>query len=420
MKAQTNDSICEAVDNFFKNIEHILNSNIFCAIIKDKGGIYMASKENVQDLILRGFKLSSICEKLNIEMKEAKEFSIHPSRQEIAAYQIAYIREHYTEEQILDAFMKLKRTEDLQTKINRLEYFTLGCAFGLHKTVFETLLGREQFGALSRQFRKEKTERTVMERYGVTSVSLSPEVLKKREQTKLERMQNPKTKKEPNISVSDEIVEQVRDLTLRGFNRRYIRSKLNLSQPAMKLIGFYPSRDEIVGYQVQYIKDHYTIPEIEKALNEIHQTEDFQAKANRHELHSLGCSFGSITQPFSKLLGMEVYKRIVYKNATEKMIASGVMEESRRKRRETMLERYGVEEPNQNKEIRDRMVATLRNTNMERYGAESAMKCPEIAAKATEKRQQTMMALYGAPNSVQIPEIREKIQESRRKKTEHF
>lgn len=372
-------------------------------------------KRTVQDLILRGFKLSYVFKQLNINKKQAQEFIIHPSRSEIANYQITYIRNHYTDKEIEDAFLALKGTDDLQTKINRLEYHTLGCAFGLYKKVFEALLGAERFGIVSREFRKQKTEKTVMERYGVRSISMNPDVIKKRKQTMAKHENNGAPKKKLNIQVSDEVVAQVKDLSLRGFNRQYIRKKLNLSQPAMQLIGFHPSRDDIIEYQVHYIGEHYSSVEIEAALYAIHNTEDFQALANRHELYALGCSFGSIAQPFSKLLTSTKYQKIVYDHVRQKQQSSGTLEGAREQRRLTMLERYGVEHPNQNAEIAERMVQTAKQTNMQRYGVDHPMKVKEEAVRRNEKRRETMMQRYGAANSVQIPEIRERIMETRRR-----
>lgn len=375
----------------------------------------MSTKEIIQDLILRGFKVSSICEKLNMPMKQVREFVIHPSRSEIAEYQISYIRDHYPDDKILDAFLELKKADDLQTKINRIEYHTLGCAFGLYKTVFETLLGHERFGDISKEFRRKKTEKTVMERYGVSSVSMDPNVIKKRKQTMDANRNNPPVKRKPNITVSEDIANQVKDLTLRGFNRYSIRKKLNVSQPVMQTIGFYPSRDDIVEYQVQYIGAHYTMDEIITALREIHKMEDFQALANRHELHALGCSFGSLARPFSKLLGITQYKEIVNDAVRERRLSSGVLEKAAEKRRQTCIRTHGVEYPNQNKKIANKMVETLKGTLQSMYGVDNIMKCPNVSAEASIKRQQTMMKLYGAANSVQIPEIREKIMESRRR-----
>ncbi len=375
----------------------------------------MTIEESVKDLILRGFKVSSVCDQLHVEQKQIKSFVIHPSRSEIAGYQIAYIKERYSDSEIESAFRNLKRADDLQTKINRLEYITLGCAFGLYKTVFETLLGRERFGTISKQFRKQKTEKTVMERYGVTSVSHIPTVIEKRRATIARHEQAPVQKQIKHLAITVDLIDQVKDLSLRGFSRQYIHTTLHVSYPIMREINFQPSRDEVVAYQVAYIRSHYTKSEIEAAVRQIHTMNDAQALANRRELYLLGCAFGSIAQPFSKLLGYTAYRSLVDQEVREKKALSGTLDNAREKRRQTMLRLYGVEEPNQNPIIAHRMIESLKKTTRQWYGVDYAMQVPEIAMEANKRRQETMMRRYGAANSVQIPEIRESIMEARRR-----
>lgn len=378
----------------------------------------MLQKEIIQDLILRGFKISSIREQLNISGKDIKPFVIHPSRSEIAAYQITYIREHYSADEIRDSFLKLKKTKDMQTMINRCEYYTLGCAFGLFKTVFETLMGPEDFGKISNEFRRQKTENTVMERYGVTSISKLESVKEKKLET-MKRNGNsigvPSKRPKKQIVIKDEIIAQVKELSLRGFKRSDIRIKLNLSWPVIQQIGFSPSIEDIVEYQVQYIREHYSAEEIVETLTEIRMSENFQAKANCHELYAFGCAFGSLAKPFSKLLGITNYRNLINSQTKERQKSQGVLDGKWEKRRQTMLEFYGVEHPNQNPEILNHMMETLRSTNQLRYGVDYVPQVPEIAKAISKKRQETMMKRYGASNSTQIPEIREKILESRRK-----
>ena len=151
----------------------------------------------------------------------------------------------------------------------------------------------------------------------------------------------------------------------------------------------------------------------------------------------LGCCFGDYAKVFRSILGAEKYKELrntcwkkkQTKTVKEKYGVDNVFDKStfdsfvtpeavaigRAKRSETMMERYGVEEPNQNPEICEKMLVSMRKTMLERYGISYNMQRPECAKKAAEKRQQTMLEKYGVKNSVQSDKIRGAIFESRRK-----
>ena len=97
------------------------------------------------------------------------------------------------------------------------------------------------------------------------------------------------------------------------------------------------------------------------------------------------------------------------------------------KRKKTMLERYGVENPMYSKELKDKLaknnlekygnVCSLhgkeveektRQTNLERYGTE----CPFQAESVKEKIKQTSLERYGVDNPSKSPEIIERIKKS--------
>ena len=103
------------------------------------------------------------------------------------------------------------------------------------------------------------------------------------------------------------------------------------------------------------------------------------------------------------------------KETISAFVSEEAVKKGRMKRTQTMIEKYGVEQPNQNAEICNKMQETLKNTNLKKYGVEHAMQVSEIAKKSAENRQNTMMEKYGAKNSVEIPEIRNMIFEARRK-----
>jgi hypothetical protein len=71
------------------------------------------------------------------------------------------------------------------------------------------------------------------------------------------------------------------------------------------------------------------------------------------------------------------------------------------KMKSTMVERYGVENPGQSEEIRQRVIAT----NQERYGVENAVQTKEVQ----DKMKSTMVDRYGVENPGQSEEIKNKM-----------
>jgi len=74
--------------------------------------------------------------------------------------------------------------------------------------------------------------------------------------------------------------------------------------------------------------------------------------------------------------------------------------EIKEKKKQTMVERYGVEHPFQNKEIREKQ----KQTNLKKYGFENPLQSEEIK----EKYRQTNLKKYGFENPSQSEEIKEK------------
>jgi hypothetical protein len=74
----------------------------------------------------------------------------------------------------------------------------------------------------------------------------------------------------------------------------------------------------------------------------------------------------------------------------------------------TCLERYGVENPAQSEEIKEK----TKETNLERYGSEYALQSEDVK----DKIKQTNLERYGVENAFQSEEIKEKIKETSLKK----
>lgn len=75
-------------------------------------------------------------------------------------------------------------------------------------------------------------------------------------------------------------------------------------------------------------------------------------------------------------------------------------EEGQQKRKESLLNRYGVENPSQNVDLQEKK----KNTFIEKYGVDHPMKCKEIQ----DKVQQTFFEKFGVSNPSKVPEIRKK------------
>ena len=235
--------------------------------------------------------------------------------------------------------------------------------------------------------------------------------------------------------------EEARKLYLRGFNGEYIKSQTGISvQKLLKNLlsnGIRYTDDDIVNYQVDYISARYTIDEIKSAYeNDIIMRYDNPDSLRRGKhILALDCGFGNYPSVFSKLLGEDVYKTMknqcwkkkqnltVYqrygvnnvfeKSTFDKFVSADAIEKGREKRTQTLLRVYGVEHPNQNKDIADRMVESSRKTFKRNYGTDNPMKVSEIAKQSAIKRQNTMYERYGFKNSVEITEIRNKIFDKR-------
>lgn len=237
--------------------------------------------------------------------------------------------------------------------------------------------------------------------------------------------------------------KKAEEFYLRGFRGEYIKRRTGVSiQQLLKHLlsnGVRYTKDDIVNYQIDYIRCRYSNDDIREAYRVMSQKfDDLDKAAHSKKIECLGCGFGQHARVFSNLLGADEYKKLRNEcwsmkqhksmrrmygvdNAFDKN--SGLLkfnpmcsDECKEKRRQTMLERYGVEHPNQNPEIKARMLAKKQATTKEIYGVDNPMQCKEIAMKSSEHRQETMLARYGAANSVQIDEIRNQIFESRRKR----
>lgn len=237
-------------------------------------------------------------------------------------------------------------------------------------------------------------------------------------------------------------LKKAEDLYLRGFCGKYIKRRTGISvQSLLKRLsskGIVYTKHDIEAYQEAYIVGKYSADDVEQAYRMISKKyPDLDKASHGKHVECLGCGFGNYRRLFEKILGTERYKalrnecwqkkasgtvqkRYGVKNVFEKSVFSDFVSaervaEGRAKREQTLIERYGVSSPNQNHEIMQRAMESMRTTNIERYGVENAMQSPDVSRRAARTRQQVMQEKYGYANSVQVPEIRDKILESRRR-----
>jgi hypothetical protein len=237
-------------------------------------------------------------------------------------------------------------------------------------------------------------------------------------------------------------LSKAEDFYLRGYNSQFIKRRTGIStQSLLKQLlsnGIKYTKDDITNYQIHYILKKYSEQDIINAYTKMSKKHmNLEVAAHKKEIIILGCCFGNYAKVFKAILGEEKYKELrntcwkrkQTKTVKERYGVDNVFDKStfdlfvtpdavangRIKRTETMIERYGVEQPNQNPEICERMLSSMEKTMIERYGVAHIMQCPEYAEKVTKKRQKTMLEKYGVKNSVQSDKIRNDIFESRRK-----
>lgn len=135
----------------------------------------MMKLERARELYLRGFGSKCIKQRTGISMqsllKQLRAKGEVLSKAEIVAYQVAYIRENYTNDDICEAYRRMMCENDNPYELRRgrhLHY--LGCGFGDYPKVCRKLLGGDAYKSLRDECWKIKQVNTVRKRYGVDNV----------------------------------------------------------------------------------------------------------------------------------------------------------------------------------------------------------------------------------------------------------
>lgn len=237
-------------------------------------------------------------------------------------------------------------------------------------------------------------------------------------------------------------LDKATDLYLRGFNGEYIKQRTGISVQSLlkqllsKCIKY--DKNDIISYQVLYIKSKYTIDDVIEAYKYIITTFGYnESMIKGKKIHVLGCGFGNYTKVFKQVLGDDVYfslknelwytkqssivkerygvTNIFDKSTFSNFVSDAAIAEGRVKRQQTLIERYGISDINKYEPFLDKMRESQRVTFMAKYGVDNPMKVSNIAKLSAQRRQKVMLKKYGVANSVQSSELMDKIFKSRKK-----
>lgn len=135
----------------------------------------MTNLDKAQMLYMRGFGGRYIKRRTDISIQSmlkqlsAKDVSI--TKTDIVAYQVKYIRGHYSVDEIEQAYKLLISENENPYELRRGKHLHyLGCGFGDYPKVFCELLGKERYEALKASCWKAKQVKSVRAKYGVDNV----------------------------------------------------------------------------------------------------------------------------------------------------------------------------------------------------------------------------------------------------------
>lgn len=194
-------------------------------------------------------------------------------------------------------------------------------------------------------------------------------------------------------------IDKAKHFVLLGYGGKYTRKAFGIARQTI-VDRFHITSDDIIQYQINWIKDHYDEETILQEITKSLYVENLPRVKQRRELEVMGCRFGNSIPVFTYLIGKEKYDEID--------------KEARRVKREnTLIKNFGCVGVNSLPDIKKKMRATFEDTMMKKYGVKNPTEIPEVAALVHKNRQETMLKKYGAKNSVQIKQIQDKIQVSK-------
>lgn len=135
----------------------------------------MSQFDKAVDFYLRGFNGQYIKRRTGISiqslLKQLLSNGVRYTKSDIVEYQIKYIRNKFSADDIKAAYIEISRKHaDLYKASKGKHIECLGCGFGDYPKVFRALLGEDAYRQLSAQCWHEKQSSVIMEKYGVDNV----------------------------------------------------------------------------------------------------------------------------------------------------------------------------------------------------------------------------------------------------------
>lgn len=137
--------------------------------------MYMSKLDKAKDFYLRGFNGQYIKRRTNISiqslLKQLNARGEYYTRFDIIDYQVKYIQQHYTNDDVINAYKNMSKKYKDPYKMSKGRHIVmLGCGFGDYAKVFSQILGADIYKQLRNDCWKIKQTATVRQKYGVDNV----------------------------------------------------------------------------------------------------------------------------------------------------------------------------------------------------------------------------------------------------------
>ena len=147
----------------------------------------MEQMQKAKEFYLRGFNSHYIRRRTGICLQDLKKQYPEIDKQMIINYQITYIQDRYTTDEISEALKQKLAFPNVRNQIKQRNMMLLGCGFGPYSKVFSTLLGTNVLSAIEKECEerrqaapavsgREARRLTMLERYGCEGPNGDPEI----------------------------------------------------------------------------------------------------------------------------------------------------------------------------------------------------------------------------------------------------
>lgn len=147
----------------------------------------MSKLEKAKEFYLRGFGSTYIKRRLGISNTEIRSAYPEIDTPTIIKYQISYIKDHYTIEEIITDLRQKLSVPQALNQVRRRDLCVCGCGFGPFDKVFDELLGHDIFIQIKKECEeirsqqpklsgREARRQTMLARYGCEGPNGNPEI----------------------------------------------------------------------------------------------------------------------------------------------------------------------------------------------------------------------------------------------------